>query len=83
MKEYLQINQEVLKTSTRLKQTYIPELCELLNDEETYIRIEAMEGISYVLETLDEATIERELIPNLLKMLVFADNHDVIIQRMA
>jgi len=51
----------------------------LLNDEETYIRIEAMEGISYVLDTLEEDVIERELMPNLLKMLVFEDNHDSII----
>ena len=83
MKEYLALNFEALKNSTRLKQTYIPEICELLNDEETYIRIEAMESISYVLETLDEELIERELMPNLLKMLVFEDNHDSIIQRMA
>jgi hypothetical protein len=83
MKEYLAMNFEALKSSARLKKTYIPEICELLNDEETYIRIEAMESISYVLETLDEELIERELMPNLLKMLVFEDNHDSIIQRMA
>jgi len=79
MKEYLAINFESLISSPRLKQTYIPEICELLNDEETQIRIEAMESISYVLETLNEEVIERELIPNLLKMLVFEDNHDSII----
>jgi hypothetical protein len=79
MKEYLSANFETLKASPRLKQTYIPEICELLNDEETYIRIEAMESISYVLETLSEELIERELMPNLLKMLVFEDNHDSII----
>jgi hypothetical protein len=61
----------------------LPEICELLNDEETYIRIEVIEGVSYVLETLDEEMIERELIPNLLKMLVFEDNHYEIINRMA
>lgn len=53
MKEYLQMNHEKLLGSTRLKQTFIPEICELLNDEETYIRIEAIEAISYVLDTLD------------------------------
>lgn len=40
-----------------------------------------MESISYVLETLNEEVIERELIPNLLKMLVFEDNHDSKIGR--
>jgi len=53
MKEYLETYFDALKGSSRLTQTYIPEICELLNDEETYIRIEAIEGISYVLETLD------------------------------
>ena len=77
------MNFEKLVGTTRLKQTFIPEICELLNDEETYIRLEAIEAISYVLDTLDQELIERELIPNLLKMLVFEDNHDTLIQRMA
>lgn len=53
MKEYLQMNFVKLVGTTRLKQTFIPEICELLNDEETYIRLEAIEAISYVLDTLD------------------------------
>ena len=47
------MNFEKLVGTTRLKQTFIPEICELLNDEETYIRLEAIEAISYVLDTLD------------------------------
>ena len=54
-------------------------MCELLNDEETYIRIEAIEGIQYVLESLDGVLIERELMPNLLKMMVIENNHELII----
>lgn len=73
------MNFEKLVGTTRLKQTFIPEICELLNDEETYIRLEAIEAISYVLDTLDQELIERELMPNLLKMLVFEDNHETLI----
>ena len=38
------MNFEAPKSRARLKQTYFPEICELLNDEETYIRIEAIES---------------------------------------
>jgi len=79
IKEYLEINHESLIGSARLKQTFLPDMCELLNDEETYIRIEAIEGIQYVLECLEEDVIERELMPNLLKMMIIENNHDLII----
>lgn len=79
LKEYLHKNFEKLIGSARLKQTFLPDMCELLNDEETYIRIEAIEGIQYVLESLDGVLIERELMPNLLKMIVIENNHELII----
>ena len=79
LKEYLHKNYEKLIGSNRLKQTFLPDMCELLNDEETYIRIEAIEGIQYVLESLDGVLIERELMPNLLKMMVIENNHELII----
>jgi hypothetical protein len=41
----------------------------MCNDEEIYIRIEAFEALSYVLETIDSELIEREIIPPLLEML--------------
>jgi hypothetical protein len=79
LKEYFHKNFQTLIGSSRLKQTFLPDLCELLNDEETYIRIEAIEGIQYVLESLDEVMIERELMPNLLKMMIIENNHELII----
>ena len=79
LKEYLHKNFENLIGSARLKQTFLPDMCELLNDEETYIRIEAIEGIQYVLESLDGVLIERELMPNLLKMMVIENNYELII----
>ena len=45
LKEYLEKNGKSLIGTSRLKQTFLPDLCELLNDEETYIRIEAIEAI--------------------------------------
>jgi hypothetical protein len=39
------------------------------NDEETFIKIEAIEGLQYILETLSVELIEKELIPSLLKLL--------------
>ena len=50
LKEYL-INERV-KNHPRFKDLYIPEAIELLNDEEAYIRIEALEIITDSLDFL-------------------------------
>jgi hypothetical protein len=68
-KQYLEQNYQKLIGTQRLEQTYIPEICELINDEETFIKIEAIEGLQYILETLSVELIEKELIPSLLKLL--------------
>jgi hypothetical protein len=52
-REYLEANFETLKSTPRLAESYIPELCEMCNDEEIYIRIEAFTALSFVLETMD------------------------------
>lgn len=52
-----------------MKTTYIPEVLELCNDEEPYIRMEALEAITFVLETLEPEMIEKEVMPSALKML--------------
>ena len=56
---------------------------ELLNDEESYVRIEVIEAVLEVLEHLELKTIETEFIPNFLKALVVNNNHDEIVARMA
>jgi hypothetical protein len=52
-----------------MENTYIPELCELINDEETFIKIESLEAFQYILETLSCELIEKEIIPSFLKLL--------------
>lgn len=68
-KEYFAINHEELKKGARLKQTYIPEILELINDSDIFIKIEAIEALQYVLEAVTVEQIEREMIPSLLKLL--------------
>lgn len=51
-KEYL-MDEKVFKHS-RFHNVYIPELIELLNDEEAYIRIEVIEIVTDILEHLDQ-----------------------------
>lgn len=60
-KDYLK-NKEV-QAIPRFKSTYLPELIELLNDEETYIRIEVIEIMTELLHLIDRETIENEFIP--------------------
>ena len=67
----------------RLEDLYLPEIFELLNDEESYVRIEVIEAILEILEHLQIETIETQFIPNFLKALVLSNNHDEIIARMA
>ena len=69
-------------SNPRLKQVYLPLLYELIDDEEIFVRIEAVEAISNVTEALDTKTLEKELIPPLLKLLTLG-LHDEIDQRMS
>ncbi len=55
--------------SRRFREVYEPELIELLNDEEAYIRIEAIEIVTEVMDELDEDVIVREFIPALLSII--------------
>lgn len=80
-KEYFKANHESLKGTQRLVESYIPELCEMCNDEEIYIRIEAFEALSYVLEIIDPELIEKEIIPPLLEML--NQEHEEVVLRMS
>ena len=54
----------------RLEEIYLPEIYELLNDEESYVRIEVIEAILEILEHLSLETIETQFIPNFLKAMV-------------
>lgn len=63
----------------RLEELYLPEIYELLNDEESYVRIEVIEAILEILEHLQLETIETQFIPNFLRALVIQNNHDEIV----
>jgi len=51
----------------------LPEIIELVNDEETYVSVEALEGLLEVLEHCDVETIEEEIIPCVLKLIEVGD----------
>ena len=57
-KEYLKKNNKELMGTERLEEIYLPEIYELLNDEESYVRIEVIEAILEILEHLSLETIE-------------------------
>lgn len=82
-KEYIKKNSKTLIGTERLEELYLPEIYELLNDEESLVRIEVIEAILEILETLPPETIEQQFIPNFLKALVINNNHNEIVQRMA
>lgn len=51
-KEYLKKNAKELVGTERLEDFYLPEIYELLNDEESYVRIEVIEAMLEILEHL-------------------------------
>ena len=59
----------------RFDEMYLPEIYELLNDEESYIRMEAIEAILEVLEHLDAKHVEEDFVPNMLKAMDLESNH--------
>ncbi|CDW84144.1 serine threonine-protein phosphatase 4 regulatory subunit 4 [Stylonychia lemnae] len=63
LKEYL--IREQARQNRRFHDIYLPELIELLNDEEAYIRIEALEILTDILQEIDMATIEKDYLPSL------------------
>jgi hypothetical protein len=51
-KDYLKKHSKELIGGERLEEFYLPEIYELLNDEESYVRIEVIEAILEILEHL-------------------------------
>ena len=82
-KEYFRDNYQTLVGTSRMENTYIPELCELINDEETFIKIESLEAFQYILETLSCELIEKEIVPSFLKLLNTENQHDEVMDRMS
>lgn len=65
LKQYLK--NEKVKSHPRLKEQYIPEVIDLLNDEEAYIRIEALEITTDFVDFLTPEEVEREYVQAVLK----------------
>jgi hypothetical protein len=60
----------------RFKNIYLSELLELLNDEEAFIRIEALEILTDYLNLLTPDDIESEFVKEMLKT-TDADNEEI------
>ena len=73
-KQYLAKNSKELIGTERLEDLYLPEIFELLNDEESYVRIEVIEAILEILEHLQLETIETQFIPNFLKASILSND---------
>ena len=68
-KDYLLEPQEQIMIHPRFKQVYVGELLELLQDEEAYIRIEALEILTKYLEHLEKSDIDGEYVHEVLRTL--------------
>lgn len=54
-----------------------------MNDEESYVSVEALEGLLEVLEHVDIETVEQEIMPNILKLIAHDNRIQEITVRMA
>lgn len=63
--------------TARLEDDILPELYELLHDEEAHVRIEAVEASIELLECMEPAAIEREVIPTLLRLMQGSPHEDI------
>lgn len=69
LKEYIQKNHQELANTTRMTETYLPELQYLLTDDDYFIKIEAVEALHFVMETLSLEMVEKEVVPCFLKLI--------------
>ena len=67
--KFLKMYLPYAKESPRFDTIYFPELVELLNDEENYVRIEAIEACTEVIDRITEEDIEKEFIPVVLNII--------------
>ena len=81
LKEYFSENCHALLSSPRLQQTYVPELVEMCSDEQTCIRVEAIEALSSVMEVVEASKLESEVIPALLK--IMQSDYDELIEKLS
>ena len=76
-KDYLLGAQKAtIVANPRFKNIYLSELLELLNDEESFIRIEALEILTDYLNFLSPEDIENEFVKEMMKT-TEADNEEI------
>lgn len=79
LKDYLRLGS--VHAHSRFQKAYLPELLELLKDEEAYIRIEALDIMTDLLNQFDLNTIETEYIPVVMSTIDI--NIEEIVQKLA
>ncbi len=67
--KFLKLYMPGAKDSPRFDTIYLPDLIELLNDEENYVRIEAIEACAEVIDRMEIEDIEKEFIPIVLNII--------------
>ena len=75
-KDYLKDPSTII-SHPRFKAIYISELLELLNDEEAYIRVEALEILIQYLDQLDPVDIENEFVKEVLRTANAGDAEEI------
>lgn len=82
-KEFFKQSAAQFVGSERYEDVFLPEIIELVNDEESYVSVEALEGLLEVLEHVDLETVESEIMPNILKLIAHDNRIQEITVRMA
>ena len=63
LKEYFQMNKDKILKSERFEFDYFPLLCELINDEDLFIQLDAIEAFCEFSEVLKPDQITKEFVP--------------------
>ena len=82
-KEFFKKSAAQFVGSERYEDVFLPEIIELVNDEESYVSVEALEGLLEVLDHVELETVESEIMPNILKLIAPDNRIQEITVRMA
>lgn len=74
LREYIMEKKEEILKSARFQDVYLPELIDFLNDEDSYIKMDAIETVTQVLKELSEDQIKNDYI-EIVKELFDIDNN--------
>lgn len=82
-REYFEHDRKQIVEHYRFREVYLPELMEFLNDEDSHIRVDAIEAFAVILEDLDSQELD-EFMQGFLKYVVCEEDEQVdIIERIA